>query len=205
MSKAVILADGSFPVHQVPLEVLNNAEVIVCCDGSASALTAHGLTPSAIVGDMDSISPELKNRFADRIFIDTGQETNDLTKAVEWSVNAGFNDLEILGAGGKREDHTIGNISLLAEYARIAKVRMITDSGVFIPMLKSGDIESQPGQQVSIFSIDPVTEITSSGLVYPLLKRKLTNWWQGTLNEAEGNRFDLRFESGTLIIFLKFL
>lgn len=204
MSKAVILADGSFPVHHVPLNILNNAEAIVCCDGSAAELISYGLVPFAIAGDMDSLSDDIKKRFEDRIYLDPGQETNDLTKTVEWCCNSGYDELDILGAGGKREDHTIGNISLLAEYAKMVKVRMVTDNGVFIPLLKSEIIDTFTGQQVSIFSINPATEITSEGLVYPLKKRKLSNWWKGTLNEAFTDRVGLEFTGGPLIVFLKF-
>ncbi|MGD0340729.1 MAG: thiamine diphosphokinase [Bacteroidales bacterium] len=205
MSRTVIVADGSFPVHPVPLGILHKAEMIVCCDGSAESLVGYGLIPDAIVGDMDSLSKDLKNRFSDRIYIDCNQETNDLTKAVLWCHESGYDDLVIIGAGGKREDHTIGNISLLAEYARIVKVKMVTDSGVFLPFLTSCKIESSKGQQVSIFSICPANEITSSGLLYPLTSRTLTNWWQGTLNEAAGEVFELRFTGGPVLVFLKFI
>jgi thiamine pyrophosphokinase len=205
MSETIIVADGSFPVHRVPLEILGKAKVIVCCDGSAENLVGYGLVPDAIVGDMDSLCDDLQNRFADRIFIDSNQETNDLTKTVTWCHESGYDDLVIIGAGGKREDHTIGNVSLLAEYAKIVRVKMVTDSGVFMPFHENCRIDSLKGQQVSIFSISPSTEITSSGLLYPLAGRKLLNWWEGTLNEATGNLIELEFTGGPVLVFLKFM
>jgi thiamine pyrophosphokinase len=203
-SGTVIVADGSFPVHPVPLRYLTDAGIIVCCDGSAESLLNTGMVPYAIVGDMDSLSDELRNRFADRIYIDEEQETNDLTKAVQWCQHYGYNDIIILGATGKREDHTIGNISLLAEYSKYVNVRMITDTGVFIPFLESCKVESFPGQQVSVFSIDTSAEITSAGLRYPLNRKVLKNWWEATLNEALGDYFELRFNGGPVLVFLKF-
>jgi len=119
-------------------------------------------------------------------------------------VERGYKDLVILGATGKREDHTIGNISLLAEYARLANVIMITDYGEIYPVLETTAFKSSPGQYVSIFSIDPETEITSEGLKYPLIKRKLRNWWEATLNETMGDSFTLKFTGGPLIVFIKF-
>lgn len=205
MSNAVIVADGSFPVHPIPLEILDKAEVIVCCDGSAENLVRYGLVPDAIVGDMDCLSYDLKERFADRIYVDNGQETNDLTKTVLWCHESGYDDLVIIGAGGKREDHTIGNISLLVEYAKIVKVKMVTDSGIFLPFMTSCRIGSLKGQQVSVFSICPGTEITSTGLLYPLTGRKLNNWWEGTLNEATGDSIELKFTGGPVLVFLKFI
>jgi thiamine pyrophosphokinase len=204
ISKNVIVADGSFPTHHIPLEILRNAEVIVCCDGSAESLIDAGFTPDAIVGDMDSLPPDLADRYSDILHPDRNQETNDLTKAVEWCREMYYNEITILGATGKREDHTLGNISLLAEYAGFVDVQMITDTGIFIPFNKSCTIQSFKKQQVSIFSIDPNTEITSAGLKYPLNRMKINNWWVATLNESTGESFSLDFTDGKVIVYLKF-
>lgn len=46
----------------------------------------------------------------------------------------GFRRIDILGATGKREDHTLGNISLLFDYMRQGlDVTMQTDYGSFTP------------------------------------------------------------------------
>ena len=134
--KTIILADGSFPVHDIPLQYLREAERIICCDGSSDQLIKAGFVPEAIVGDLDSVSPEIKEKFSGKLFPDPDQETNDLTKAVRWCTERNYKDLVILGATGKREDHTIGNISLLIEYAREAEVMMVTDTGILRPFLK---------------------------------------------------------------------
>ena len=135
MSKtAVILADGDFPVHEIPLGYLKSAEHLICCDGSAESLVKTGMEPEAIAGDLDSLSTDLKRRFSDRLFQDNDQDTNDLTKAVKWCLGKGYKEIVILGATGKREDHTIGNISLLAEYSKEIKVMMVTDTGIITPL-----------------------------------------------------------------------
>jgi len=200
----VIVADGSFPEHEIPLGYLKNAGKIICCDGSAGNLVSAGYIPDAIVGDLDSLTENLAIRFADRIFLDESQDTNDLTKAVQWCREMNYNEIVIIGATGKREDHTIGNISLLAEYAKTMNVKMVTDTGIFIPFLKSCTVQSFPGQQVSLFSIDPETKITSSGLKFPLNGIKISNWWVATLNEAPGDSFSLEFSNGKVIVYLKY-
>jgi thiamine pyrophosphokinase len=202
--KTVIVADGTFPVHDIPLGYIRNAERIICCDGSAGNLVSAGFIPEAIVGDMDSLSEDLANTFADRIFADENQDYNDLTKAVTWCSESGYKDLVIVGATGKREDHTLGNISLLAEYIKDVKVTMVTDNGIFSPLIKGSVLQSFPGQQISIFAIDPDTEVTSHGLKYPLTRTKLRNWWVATLNEALGDSFELEFSQGRVIVFMKF-
>jgi thiamine pyrophosphokinase len=203
-SYTVIVADGIFPQHEIPLGYLKNAKRIICCDGSVQNLILAGMQPDAIVGDMDSLSDDLANRFADRIYRDENQGTNDLTKAVIWCSEMGYKEIVIVGATGKREDHTLGNISLLAEYKKSVNIIMVTDTGILRPLLKSSEIPSFPGQQVSIFSIDPDTEVTSNGLRYPLSNSKMTNWWFATLNEALGDSFSLEFNDGRVIVYLKF-
>lgn len=202
--KTVILANGSYPSHSVPLRLLAGADLIVCCDGAAEKLVAHGLEPGAIVGDLDSVSPELKEKYAKVLYPDNDQETNDLTKAVRWCLSEGIKEIAVVGATGLREDHTLANISLLAEYSRVMKVKMYTDTGIFESFNRSATLDSFPGQQVSVFSITPETAISSEGLRWPLLDLILRNWWQGTLNEALGDQFTLIFASGQILVFREY-
>lgn len=202
--KVVILCDGSFPQHPVPLSYLKNAEQIICCDGAADKLIEFGMTPDYIVGDLDSVSKKTKADYADKIVYNGDQETNDQTKAVEFVLQKGYTKVAILGATGKREDHTIGNIALLLEYANKLDVVSISNTGIFRPVLKSVKCASFKGQQVSIFCVGTPTPLTSAHLKYPLNKTILHSWWMGTLNESLGDSFSLEFDKGRLIVFQKF-
>ena len=202
--KTVILANGSYPTHEVPLKHLHGADLIVCCDGAAEKLVAHRLEPGIIIGDLDSVSPELKRRYDKILVQDSDQETNDLTKAVKWCVANGITEVVILGATGIREDHTLGNISLLADYRSRTDATMLTDTGSFRVFDHSVTIASYAGQQVSLFSIDPSLQASSAGLKYPLDGLTLHSWWRGTLNEAEGESFRLDFDRGQLIVFMEY-
>ncbi len=201
-NSAVIVANGNFPNNSVPLSFIENASYIVCCDGAANDFIARGYIPDAIVGDCDSISEENAIRFADILHPNREQETNDLTKSVQFCVNNGKNNLIIVAATGKREDHSLGNISLLMEYIDIAKVKMVTDFGVFTPINSTSTFSSFTGEQVSIFSFGNES-ITTSGLKYPINNRVLTNWWQGTLNESLGESFTINTK-GKVILFQVF-
>ena len=228
--QALILADGAFPTTHARQELLKVAPVIICCDGAVGKLLDFGREPVAIVGDMDSISPELKAQLADRIHQETEQETNDLTKAVNYCISQGYDEIAILGATGLREDHTLGNIALLADYAqKLKSVCLLTDYGR-IDAFRSGmsvddynapgldamapevcttrngaftvaRFQSFQGQQVSIFSLTPESKISSLGLKYPLENRNLTSWWQGTLNESSGEQFSLSIDQGIVLVY----
>jgi thiamine pyrophosphokinase len=198
----VIIANGCFPRHGIPLKALREAGTIVCCDGAVSKLVAHGLEPGYIVGDMDSIMPAHVAQYAGILYPSAGQETNDLMKAVHFCRTHGVDRVCIVGATGERDDHSLGNISLLAEFATMLHgAEMLTDYGRFTPLLASATLESYAGQQVSVFCMTPHLCMDAEGLKYPLRGVVFDSWWKGTLNEALGSRFRILFENGKVIIF----
>ena len=203
-SNCVILCNGSFPEHEIPLQILREANTIICCDAAVKKLVAHGFEPTMIVGDFDSAEQELLQRFGDRIFHNPDQETNDLTKSVTWVREHSYSSVTILGATGLREDHTLGNISLLLEYGQTLDfVNMVTDTGVFTPIYRTTKFNSFKGQQVSIFSLKPDVPIRSENLKYAF-NRPLPSWWCGTLNESLGEQFALHFDEGKVLVYQLF-
>ena len=200
-----ILANGAFPTHPTPLAALRMAERIVCCDGAAARLVAAGFSPAAIVGDMDSLSDDLRERFSDLLQLDTGQDDNDLAKAFRYCLLCGWRKLVILGATGLREDHTLGNLAWLADFAPQAEVALLTDTGVFTTITQTTVFASHPGQQVSFFTFDGRTILQARGLRYPVENLQPTRWWQATLNEARGEQFEVRAEGGPALVFMTYV
>lgn len=198
----VVLADGQFPQAQLTKGYLFKATTIICCDGAIARLQECKLVPTVIIGDMDSISQELKQKYDDRIVAISEQETNDLTKAIIWAVDNNTEELVLLGAAGKRIDHTIGNAALLAEYCRLLRLMMVTDEGFLVPVTETTTFSSKPGQQISIFSLHHDTRYTSQGLKYPLNNTVLPSLWSGTLNEAVSDSFMLEFDEGVALVYL---
>ena len=160
--KCLVVANGQFPLGKIALEMLQKAEFVIACDGAVMTLEKFRI-PDVVVGDLDSLTPELQQKYADRLHRVREQETNDLTKAVHYAHEQGFQEVLILGATGLREDHTLGNISLLLQYLPyFERVEILSDFGIMTPLVKSAVLESTPGQQVSLFSLYPHGTISVS-------------------------------------------
>jgi thiamine pyrophosphokinase len=216
----VILADGQFPTHPIPLSILMSAGHIICCDGAAAKLLDAGLKPDAIVGDMDSLPKALQTEYASIIHKDSEQEYNDLTKAVRFAIEQNPASISIVGATGYQEDHTIGNIALLSYYRTLVDaaapisdntsinsdtpIFLYTDTGKFFPITKGVSIDAPIGSNVSIFSLDTNIIIKSKGLRYPLDKVVFDSWWKATLNKTTENPFELIFETGKVILYITY-
>ena len=206
-SVTVILADGEAPSHEVPLSFLRYAKTVVACDGAWRTAVKKGRIPDAVVGDGDSLSSEdlaELERLCVPVFVDAEQDTNDLCKAFRYVMRSGTaGRIVILGATGKREDHSIGNIFHLADFAEVhPDVRIVTDSGTFEPLMPPGrewDCDSKVGRPISVFATHPETIMTSDGLKWPLDGVRFDTLWRGTLNRIVSTRFSIRTDRPVII------
>ena len=209
----VILAAGDFPTHPVPLAALREADFVVCCDSAYTRFSIFNFQfsiPFIVIGDGDSLSEADKRALGDRWIQVDEQDYNDLHKAMayamsgEWRVENGSTPhVTILGATGRREDHTLGNISYLVTFAEEypgADIEMLTDHGRFCTFSGTRTFEAFPHQQVSIFTLDPATAVSSEGLRWPLDRFRPTRWWQATLNDVLADSFTLAAD-GSVILF----
>ena len=191
---AVIVANGQFPTHAIPLNILHHAEHLIACDGAIVPLHSEGLGEAVIIGDGDSVEEAFRSKL---IRIDE-QDDNDLTKANRYCVENGWKRIAYLGCTGKREDHTLGNISLLMRYYREMGVdgTMFTDYGSFTPAYGNRTFPSMKGQQVSLFNFGS-RQLLSAGLRWDAYN--FQEWWQGTLNEAIGEEFTITADGYYLV------
>ena len=198
---AVILADGDFPTNAIPLGILNKAKYLVCCDGAGAKAIEHGIMPTAVVGDGDSLSLSVREILGERLHIVTEQDYNDLTKATRFVLAniPGAKNIAYLATTGKREDHTLGNISLMAFYAEEFGITptLVTDHGSFSVACGKQKFESFEGQQVSIFNLS-CSLLSGTGFRWQPYAYKML--WQGTLNEAVGNEVEIDGD-GTYMVF----
>lgn len=198
----VILANGEYPTHKIPLAILKQHGYLCCCDRAGMTAIRNGIMPDAIVGDGDSLPQAFQQKYAKIFHLVEEQDDNDLTKATKFLVSQGFKKIVYLGVTGLREDHTLANISLMPYYHQALGIEpvMVTDYGYFTVNEGYKTIASFPHQQVSIFNIN-CTALQSRGLRWAV--SPFTQLWQGTLNEAEGDNFDIDGD-GTYMIYQTF-
>ena len=218
MATAVIVGNGQFPKKEYPLYLLESADYVICCDGAIDTYLRHFRgrnlrRPDVVVGDMDSLSKKTAERFRDIAVKIDEQETNDQSKAFHYILEH-FPDVDtihILGATGKREDHTIGNLSLLMEYARemrrqdcgrTVSVDIVSDWSTAFAITDSCTLDVGEGRSVSIICPDNSLNIKSEGLVWPTDNVVFDNLWQATLNRASADRISLTFSHPSIALII---
>lgn len=202
---AVIVANGQYPRREYPLYLISSADFIVCCDGALSALEKHGVTPDVVIGDMDSVCTRALGRFRGIVVKDPDQETNDLTKAFNYIVDncPDVDTLHILGATGRSEAHTVGNMSLLMDYCNRCpqmSIDIVSDYSTMLAITDSDSIYVGQGRKISVFTPDPTLRIRSKGLKWPLDNVVFDNWWKAALNEATDDEVELILNHKSMVL-----
>ena len=212
------MGNGQFPKKEYPLYLLESADCVVCCDGALDTYLRHFSgrnlrRPDVVIGDMDSLSKKTAERFRDIAVKIDEQETNDQSKAFHYILEH-FPDVDtihILGATGKREDHTIGNLSLLMEYARemrrqdcgrTVSVDIVSDWSTAFAITDSCTLDVGEGRSVSIICPDNSLNIKSEGLIWPTGNVVFDNLWQATLNRASADRISLTFSHPSIALII---
>ncbi len=226
MSKtAVIIGGGEYPKKPYPLYIIERADYVVCCDSAFAAYLRHSRRvaeiqgggeknaqcrlPDAVIGDMDSLSPAMQKKYGHLIVHIPEQETNDQTKAFHYVLEnlPDVGEIFFMGATGKREDHTIGNISLLMEYCKEIEAKgcdiyisMVSDFSTIFPITHSTSIECGEGRRISLLTPDNSLRIRSKGLEWPTDEVVFDNWWKATLNRSTEDAIYLEFSHKSIAI-----
>ena len=195
----IILANGQYPTHPAALNKLHNAGTIICTDGSANKLLENGLAPNVIIGDMDSTTIG-QDSFKGLYVKISDQDNTDLDKALEWCKVNSLTPLTVLGTSQLREDHTIGNLILLANYIDELDINFVTDYFTITCHHGKRSFTSFKQQLVSILPVEDIQSITTEGLEFPLIDELFPLSSSGISNRAIGKQFIIS-SSGKIWVF----
>ena len=197
----VILGNGQYPAHSVPLERIKTANTLICTDGGADQAIKNGFTPSLLIGDMDSLTINPTD-LSCKIIHQAGQENTDLEKALDWCIENNIRDVALVGVSGYREDLMLVNLLVMKEYNFEINIQTVTDYHTIFFVHDQKDFAVTSGQLISIVSVDNSPQLTTTGLKYCLHKKRLLSAGQGISNEATGETFSLTVNEGGVFVFI---
>lgn len=185
-------------------------DFIIAADGGYDHLKKINIKPDILIGDFDSMLDKKSNLDPDikKIGFSTEKDFTDLDLAVQHAIKLGYNKFDIYGAiGGRRFDHSIANIQLLAGlsqkkfkvclHSKKNIITAISDTKIFFDKTQNG--------VVAVFShTDKSFGVDILGLKYELRNETLYNTRPlGISNEFTQKQSMISVRSGTLIIILQ--
>lgn len=180
-------------------------EHIAAVDRGAAHALALGLTPSILIGDMDSIDPRHRQVLASvpALVHPADKDKTDTHLALEWALAQGGRHIVIGGGLGSRFDHALANALLLLELARHGARGVITDGRQAVHLL-NGELEltAPTGYALSILPLfSRCRGLTLRGLRWELTNHELTPGETRTVsNEFLDEPARLTLREGTALV-----
>ncbi|WP_024834557.1 thiamine diphosphokinase [Ruminiclostridium josui] len=204
--KVVCVCNGSISNYDKIKKYILASDYIISVDGGAGHLREMGVNPDILIGDFDSANSQDLNYYVNRgINVSKFPVEKDMTDselAIEKALELGAHEVVLIGALGTRIDHSFANIMLLKKMLDIGLRGSIVDENNEIYMFNSSFcLSKKEGRKLSLIPItEKVTEVSTSGLKYPLVNATMTlgtSW--GISNEFEEETAKITIGSGILL------
>lgn len=182
--------------------------LMIAADGGARIALHYGVPPQVVIGDMDSVDPQMLEGLAAGgaaiIRHPEAKNETDLELALLYAVEQGATWIRVIGAQGGRLDQTLSNVYLLAlDALHGCDVRLVSGDAETL-MLIGGEVEivGAAGDTVSLIPASGSAHgVSTDGLRYPLRDESLLfGPARGVSNVMEGERAIVRVRDGALIM-----
>jgi thiamine pyrophosphokinase len=207
VARLIIFANGLVPDPESARQLIQPEDILYAADGGTCLALALGLSPSVVIGDMDSLTPEdrkdLEARAVEIQQYPRDKDKTDLELAMDSAIQAGYREILIVGALGGRLDQTVANLSLLSD-PRFSLCDIRLDDGVEEAFFTRNRCEIG-GKSGDIVSLIPwggiVTGISTEGLRWPMRGETLfPDRTRGISNELLQQKASIILKSGLLLI-----
>jgi thiamine pyrophosphokinase len=202
----LIFANGVIVDPDNARRCVERADLLICADGGVHHARTIGVRPHVLIGDMDSLSAalraELEAEGAELIVRPAHKDETDLELALLYAVDRGATRITVLGALGKRTDHALANLMLLAHPRLVGvDVRVISGEQEILLVRQAATFDGTRGDLMSLLPIGGDAHgIVTRGLEYPL--RDETLYFgpaRGVSNVFTTSRPSVRLRSGVLL------
>ncbi|MEW5841643.1 MAG: thiamine diphosphokinase [Bacteroidota bacterium] len=208
MKKCIVLANGQPPSKKV-FDYLNSIgyDKLICADGGANSAFKFEFVPDYIIGDLDSIKPEIYDYYYDKceIIQVTRQNDTDVEKCLKFAYKNKFKDIILLGTTGDRLDHSLCNLGITLKFFDKVRIRVIHQRSILSVHQGVNTLKTIPGETISIYGLDTKTKFESEGLKYPLKNFSLPfGMKESTSNIAITNEVRLKIKGGKAFVIRDF-
>lgn len=173
MSKAIILANGKPPKRSLINDLIKRGySTVICADGGANTAFKLNIVPDYIIGDFDSITPEVFDFYKNKtkIIKIRSQNDTDVEKCLKFAIKKKYEEVILTGVTGNRLDHTFCNLGIMLKFKDQIDLKLIAEESILSVHSGKTFIPTYKGETISIYGFNDKTYFTSTGLKYKLDK-----------------------------------
>ncbi len=203
---ALIIANGEICNLDLIHQLLEWSPHVMALDGALKQIEHLNLKINTVLGDFDYWNiEEIKEKIQPdtEIIHNIDQNKTDLEKGIEYLLEKGFTYINIVGATGKRSDHSFNNISILGRYFEKANLVIYDNHSKVYPLPNIFSKFYKKDTNISLIPLNKVENINSKNLVWELENLTLEFPFNtGNSNKVkEDGIVEINFKNGILLLF----
>lgn len=185
---------------------LPEEKFVICCDGGIRHADTLGIIPDLLIGDFDSASAQILEKYKDvrTITFPVEKDFTDTESALEFCLKEKASEILIFAATGNRFDHTFCNAVLLAK-AEFAGVPAFLINAYNCVTAVSGrrEFHKKENYFLSVIPLQESVIVSTTGLYYNLNREKLNMLSsRGISNVFIANTASVTVFGGIALVFL---
>ena len=201
--RALIVLGGDAPGVGLLKTCAAEADFSIAADRGLEAFDAAGIEPDMLIGDMDSVSPNVLARYESRLSADRLNCIKDDTDgeyALNLALEKGATEITLLGALGGRLDHALANLMMVVRAARHGAWAEIRSEGVCIVRVNGS--YTLAGSTISLLPLGTARGVSIRGCYYLIDDYTLeSDSSRGMSNVVTADEAVITVREGDLLLF----
>jgi thiamine pyrophosphokinase len=197
--------NGNPPGKHLLKSLVRQADVVVAADGGCRCLLANSLPFDAVVGDLDSCPPEVREaREGGKLVHVPEQDTTDAEKALLWVLrNTQARSIVLTATQSDETDHELATLSVCAKYASRGDLTIVEEHIVIYLVTRELALYGPVGATVSLLGIGQAFGVRTEGLRWEIPGEDLAlGRRDGVRNELVSSPARITVKGGCLGVFV---
>lgn len=192
--RSILCLNGALPES----EFFSTALPIIAADGAANTLVKMGITPQLVIGDLDSIDPELLQQLP--VLHYPNQDHCDFEKSLDYLAKQQLLPSIIVGVNGGYLDHILNNVNVFVGTKNILYAPPII--GFALSGNETKEIILPVNTKISMLGM-PEAVVSTNGLRWELNRYQLLFPGRNScFNQSREKLVRIHIERGSMLVLI---
>jgi thiamine pyrophosphokinase len=184
---------------------VKKSDFLIACDGGLDILDKIGAKPDLIMGDLDSVTLGILEKYKNIETIQYPQE-KDLTDSeitLQKALSYEPEEIILFAMIGRYFDHSMANIfNMFRNFNDKTNIKIITFNSEIFPINKSRVFNNLTGRRISFLPFGNISGLSMKGFKYQFNKNEISLLDYSVSNVISENYAEINIVSGMLVCIL---
>lgn len=204
--RTLIVLGGDAPKKELLRTCAEEADLTIAADRGLEAFDAAGVEPNLLIGDMDSIEPDILARYEGKLEerkLNCIKDDTDGVDALDVALKRGATDITFLGSVGREaRSCRLPCHACLSSAHRRSQERILSEDAEIWRVDGESVLRGMKGETISLLPLGEAEGVSIEGCFYPISDYTLTSDYPiGVSNVVTADEARVSVRKGDLILF----